>query len=158
MLKKLIKFFSILTILLIISDDKVKEIKYEIKTNKIIENSYEEDYITINYYKLLIKEGNEQEVLDNNFVYMLDNSDLNNIFLAGHNNNLVFNRIYKLKVNDIVYLNFNNKKYEYLVTERRYIKVNDVSIFNKNDSKNLILITCTNNNQKRYIVKCKIKK
>lgn len=96
MLKKLIKFFSILTILLIVSSQKINEIKYEIKVNNII-NKKEEDYISINNYKLLIKSGDEKEVLDNNFVYMLPNSDEKNIFLAGHNNKIVFNRIYNLK-------------------------------------------------------------
>lgn len=156
MLKKLIKFFSILTILLIVSSQKINEIKYEIKVNNII-NKKEEDYISINNYKLLIKSGDEKEVLDNNFVYMLPNSDENNIFLAGHNNKIVFNRIYNLKENDNIYLNINGNLQKYTVTEGRCIRVNDTKIFLKNDTKMVHLITCTNNNQKRYVVKCEKK-
>lgn len=156
MLKKLIKFFSILTILLIVSSQKINEIKYEIKVNNII-NKKEEDYISINNYKLLIKSGDEKEVLDNNFVYMLPNSDEKNIFLAGHNNKIVFNRIYNLKENDNIYLNINGNLQKYTVTERGCIRVNDTKIFLKNDTKMVHLITCTNNNQKRYVVKCEKK-
>ena len=157
MLKKLIKFFSILSILLIISNQKISEIRYEIKVNNIINNKKEEDYISINNYKLLIKRGDEKEVLDNNFVYMLPNSDSNNIFLAGHNNKIVFNRIYNLKENDDIYLNLKGDLQKYTVIERGCIRVNDTKIFLKNDTKMVHLITCTNNNQKRYVVKCEKK-
>lgn len=154
MLKKYLKLLCCIGILFSISYNKVLEINYTLKTKKdiILNREY---YMIINKDKLIIKKGDEQSILDNNYVYLMDISDKNHLYLAGHNNRLVFNRIYNLNIKDNIYIYMKNiEKYE--VTERRYIRVNDYSIYNKNDDeKNLFLITCTNNNQKRFIIICK---
>lgn len=153
MLKKITKIFCILTIFVISNRNVISEEVYELKTNKVLNSNNEEEYLQINDYKLLIKSGDEENILNKNLVYKLSNSQENNILLAGHNNNVVFNRIYRLKIGDEILLYSNNVKHTYTVMERRCIKVNDVSIYNnETNSKKLVLITCTNDNQKRFIV------
>ena len=44
----------------------------------------------------------------------------------------------------------NSKDYKYVVDKTKYIEVDDYDSLNNKDS--LTLITCTNNNQERYIV------
>lgn len=153
MLKNLIKVLCILTILVILNRNNISEEVYEIKISRILDSNNKEEYIQINNYKLLVKKGEEEEILNKNLVYKLPNSEDNNILLAGHNNNVVFNRIYDLKKGDKILLYSNNFKHIYRVTERRCIKANDYSIYsNKTTFKKLVLITCTSNNQKRFIV------
>lgn len=162
MLKNVIKTICILSFLLIINFNKINEVNYSIKTNEIINQEKELnntilDHISINNYNLLIKSGNEKDVLDSNLVYMMDNSILNNIFLAGHNSNIVFHRIYDLNVNDEVILYLNNNKYVYYVYSAKYINVDNYSIYKSETFNKLTLITCSKNNQKRYVVICKLK-
>lgn len=158
MLKKLIKIFCILTILVILNQNKIKETSYQIKINKIINQYKKENYIEINNYKLLIETGDEDEVLNKNLVYKLPYSTDNNVILAGHNNNVVFNRIYRLNKEDNILLYEDGIKHIYTVIERRCIKVNDYSIYsNKTTSKKMVLITCTKDNQKRFIVEAEEK-
>lgn len=153
MLKKITKIFCILTIFVISNRNVISEEVYEIKTNRVLNSNNEEEYLQINDYKLLIKSGDEENILNKNLVYKLLNSQENNILLAGHNNNVVFNRIYRLKKGDEILLYSNSVKHIYTVMERRCIKVNDVSIYNnETNTKKLVLITCTNDNQKRFIV------
>lgn len=133
-------------------------IKYH---NKII-NKIKDNHNTYNYYgyieipkyniKRLIKEGTTNQILDNNYVGKMNIDTPNLVLLAGHNINLVFHKIHYLKENDLVYLN--NEKYK--VISYKEIDVNDYSILNDfYNEKTLILMTCTKNQNKRYIVICK---
>ena len=122
-----------------------------------IENNNSTNYLRIydNYY--IVKSGIEKDVLDNNYVYYLNNSTSDNIFLAGHNSKVVFNILYRLNMSDEVIYHINNRDYVYEVINKEYIDVDDYSIFSKKNFSSLTLITCTYNNQKRYIVICRKK-
>lgn len=137
------------------------DINYHNKViNKIKDNhNYKEyySYIEIPKYniKRLIKEEVSADILDNNYVGKMNIDTPNLIILAGHNINLVFHKIHYLKENDLVY--FNDKKY--IVISYKEIDVNDYSILdNKYDIETLILMTCTKDQNKRYIVICEADK
>ena len=131
-----------------------------------------EDKINIKYdgyilipslnYKQLIKKGEYNEVLDNNLVLMISdkkviNNKYGNIILAGHNNKYVFNILYKLKDNDEIIISDFNNEYSYTVYKIMTVNIKDTYILdNVYDDKILTLITCTNNNQKRLVVICKL--
>ena len=153
MLKKIIRTLCIIIIMFTLNINKVNEINHEIKINRIIKEK-EEDYIEINKYRLLIKEEDEDKTLDDNLVYKLPISNEKRIFLAGHNNKLVFNRIYSLNENDEIIVSMNNKKYKYKFKEKRMVKVNALDIFTKIHETCLVLITCSNDNQYRLFVIC----
>lgn len=155
-IRKLIKFICILIFIIIINKSNIQKLVYEIKTEKIIEEKNYIDYIEILNQKMIIKKGNEKEILDSNYVYWMNNSKDNNIFLAGHNSKLVFNILYNLKINDRVYLYLNNKNLIYEVIDIKYINVDDYYIYNEKDYFSLTLITCSYTNQKRYIVICRL--
>lgn len=131
--------------------DNIINLKKEEKNEKV--NNIYEGYIYFPKfdYKNLIKVGSD--ALDENLVEMLEFSDKigeSNIILAGHNNRYVFNKIYYLDINDQIIISDFNTDYRYIVKETKYIKVDDYSIFNNKDS--LTLITCSSDNQQRYIV------
>lgn len=135
----------------------VKDIKLNEKIDNIINNKKEKElyegfiYIPKFDYKSLIK--SDESALDENLVLLpkfSDNIGENNIILAGHNNKYVFNKIYYLNEGDEIILSDFSIDYRYVVKETKYIKVDDYeSLYNDNS---LTLITCTNDNQERYIV------
>lgn len=138
----------------------IKEVKMKQKVDDIISITKEKGiydgylYIPRLNYKNIIKKG--EDSLNNNLIELLSFSDdigENNIILAGHNNRYVFNILYSLKNDDIIIVSDFVSDYKYVVKELKYIDVDDYSIFN--NEKSLTLITCTNNNQKRYIVVAK---
>ena len=134
----------------------INEIKIEEKVDEVITNKQRPEVEGILYipkldYKNIIKR--DKEALDDNNIEMLDFSDSiggNRIVLAGHNNRYVFNKLYYLDINDEIILSDYGKDYKYIIKETKYINTDDFSDFNKDNS--LILITCTYDNQKRYIV------
>lgn len=152
-----IKFLILVSLMVLFipvtSDIKLKKKVVDIiKQNKI--NSIYSGYIYIPKfkYKNLIKKGSD--TINNNLVELVDFSDElegNKIILAGHNNRQVFNKIYYLDIGDEIYISDFKSDYRYVVSGNKYIDVDDFSEFN-ND---LTLITCTNNNQERFIVKAK---
>ncbi len=113
-------------------------------------------------YKLLIKKGDYNGVLDSNLVLMINdrnvfNNEFGNIILAGHNNKYVFSKLYKLYKNDEIIISDFENTYSYIVEKRMYINIKDRSILdNVYDRKILTLITCTNNNQIRYVVRARL--
>lgn len=121
--------------------------------NEIKDNHIETDieYIEIPKYniKRIIKDSVKKDVLDNYYVgYMnIDNPNLK--VIAGHDVNLVFHKIHYLKENDLIYLNQD----KYKVIEYKEIDINDYSyLYKKYDKKTIMLITCTKDKNKRYIV------
>ena len=110
-------------------------------------------------HKNLISE--EKDSLDKNLVQMISkeetfNNDKGNIILAGHNNKYVFSNIYRLSINDEIIISDFNNTYSYIIYETKYINIKDKSILdNIYDKKILTLITCTNNNQIRFIIRGK---
>ena len=154
-IRKISKLLFLLTLFLLFIPN-VKEIKIKERVDTIInskkENKSYEGYIYIPRfnYRNIIKRGN---VLDDNLVELLSFSDEiggSNVILAGHNNRYVFNKLYNLKIGDEIVISDFSIDYNYIVTELKYIKVDDYSIFSNNDS--LTLITCSDNNQIRYVV------
>lgn len=159
LLKRIVKIFMLLSIFFIFIPI-TKEIKLNNKIDNIIISKQKENkdniykgylYIPKFKYKNIIKKDNS--ALDDNYIEMTNFSDDingNNIVLAGHNNKYVFNKIYYLRKGDELIIDSYNNKYKYIVDEYKYINVDDYNSLIKNNS--LILITCTNDNQERYIV------
>lgn len=155
MLKRIIKIFLVLSSFVFLIP-VAKEIKLKDKIDNIViskEKGIYKGYIYIPKfdYKNVIKK--DSSALDENLVLMTNFSDEiggNSIVLAGHNNRYVFNKIYYLNIGDEIIISNESKDYKYIVNKTKYIKVDDYDSLNNKDS--LTLITCTNNNQERYIV------
>ena len=165
MLKKIVSLILI-TISSFFIINNFKEVKdYDDNVDLLIEknniNRKYDGYISFKNKKWLIKYGDYNEILNQNLVLMISNnetleSEYGNIILAGHNNKYVFSNLYKLNKDDeIIVSDFN---YEYLF---KVYDISKVNIKNKNildnvyDKKILTLITCTSNNQIRYVVTAK---
>ena len=158
LLKKSFKILLIIS-LFIVFIPVSKELKIKIKTNNIINKEIVNEYLGYIYipkfdYKNVI--DNKDDTLDNNQVLLpsfSENIGDNKIILAGHNNRYVFNKIYNLDIDDQIIISDFNVDYSYKVKERKIIKVDDFSYFNEDNS--LYLMTCTDNNQERFIIKAK---
>ncbi len=164
------KFFSVFILAIVISFyfyNKKEYVQYEKNIDEIID-SYKikryDGYFSIPKYnyKRLIKSGNSKQILDSNNIFLLNNGgkiddEKTNIVLAGHNNKYVFSILYKLKDEDIIEIFYKDKLYSFKIYKRKIIDIKDTYILDniKND-KILTLITCTNNNQKRFIVLAKL--
>ena len=165
MLKKIVSLIliTISSFFIINNFNEVKD--YDDNVDLVIEknniNRKYDGYISFKNKKWLIRYGDYNEILNQNLVLMISNketleSEYGNIILAGHNNKYVFSNLYKLNKDDeIIVSDFN---YEYLF---KVYDISKVNIKNKNildnvyDKKILTLITCTSNNQIRYVVTAK---
>ncbi|MBR3116336.1 MAG: sortase [Bacilli bacterium] len=150
---KIIFFFSLLLLFIPVFKEKRLEEKIDNMLNDKKVKSIYEGYLFIPKfnYKNLIKR--DESALDENMIEMLNFSDNiggNNIVLAGHNNRYVFNKLYSLDIGDEIVLSDFGTDYKYKVSELKYIKVDDFKELEKDNS--LVLITCTYDNQKRFIV------
>lgn len=121
--------------------------------NKIKDNHIEKniDYIEIPKYniKRIIKDNACYKVLDNYYVGYVKNDNKKLTIIAGHDVNIVFHKIRYLRKNDLIYVNDNS----YIVYDYKEINVNDYSYINKQyNKKTIMLITCTKEKNKRYIV------
>jgi LPXTG-site transpeptidase (sortase) family protein len=158
LLKKLIKIFLFISVFMFFIP-VAKEVSIKTKLEKVIKNNNVDNiysgiiYIPKFDYKSLIKEGDD--TLDENLVMITSFSDDINgekIILAGHNNRYVFNKLYNLDIDDQIIISDFSIDYNYKVKETKIIKVDDFSYFNE---EGLYLITCTSNNQERFIIKAK---
>lgn len=158
----IILFIVIFTLFL---NKKILEIKDITYQNKVIANIFDdyntkfEGYIEIPKYKIkrLIKNGTNKKILDKNYVGLMDVENDNLTVLAGHNINLVFHKIHYLKKGDYIYLNNYNRSEKYKVYKILEVNINDYQYFYKKYSiKTLMLITCTKEDNKRFIVLAKI--
>ena len=165
MLKKIVSLI-IITISSFFIINNFKEVKdYDDNVDLLIEknniNRKYDGYISFKNKKWLIKYGDYNEILNQNLVLMISNketleSEYGNIILAGHNNKYVFSNLYKLNKDDEIIVS--DFKYEYLF---KVYDISKVNIKNKSildnvyDKKILTLITCTSNNQIRYVVTAK---
>ena len=79
-----------------------------------------------------------------------------NLILAGHSGTgwkAFFNDLYKLNVNDELYVDYKNKKYTYKITNiYKQEKVGTVAIYRDYDKTTLTLITCTNFDSKTQTI------
>lgn len=155
-IRKIVKIVFFVSLLLLFVPT-FKEIELEQKVDSMMNdkklNSIYEGYLYIPKfnYKNFIKK--DESALDENNIEMLNFSDNiggNNIVLAGHNNRYVFNKLYSLDIGDEMILSDFGTDYKYVVEEFKYIKVDDFKELVRDNS--LVLITCTYDNQKRFIV------
>ncbi len=90
--------------------------------------------------------------------------EIGNVFITGHSSyywwskgqyNTVFSILDKLVVGDVIYVNYNHRRYTYKVYETKVVSPRDTSVLQQGDSSILTLMTCTpvGTNYKRLIVK-----
>ena len=89
-----------------------------------------------------------------------DINTVGNLCIVGHNyeNEEFFGRINELELNDKVYLTTNKgEKFEYLVYDKYEVNEKDLSCTSQETNGNIevTLITCTNVDNKRLVVKCR---
>ena len=165
MLKKIVSLILI-TISSFFIINNFKEVKdYDDNVDLLIEknniNRKYDGYISFKNKKWLIKNGDYNEILNQNLVLMISNketleSKYGNIILAGHNNKYVFSNLYKLNKDDEIIVSDFNYEYLFKVYDISKVNINNKSILdNVYDKKILTLITCTSNNQIRYVVTAK---
>lgn len=165
MLKKIVSLILI-TISSFFIINNFKEVKdYDDNVDLLIEknniNRKYDGYISFKNKKWLIKYGDYNEILNQNLVLMISNketleSEYGNIILAGHNNKYVFSNLYKLNIDDEIIVSDFNYEYLFKVYDISKVNIKNKSILdNVYDKKILTLITCTSNNQIRYVVTAK---
>ena len=165
MLKKIVSLILI-TISSFFIINNFKEVKdYNNNVDLLIEknniNRKYDGYISFKNKKWLIKYGDYNEILNQNLVLMISNketleSEYGNIILAGHNNKYVFSNLYKLNKDDEIIVSDFNYEYLFKVYDISKVNIKNKSILdNAYDKKILTLITCTSNNQIRYVVTAK---
>ena len=165
MLKKIVSLILI-TISSFFIINNFKEVKdYDDNVDLLIEknniNRKYDGYISFKNKKWLIKYGDYNEILNQNLVLMISNnetleSEYGNIILAGHNNKYVFSNFYKLNKDDEIIVSDFNYEYLFKVYDISKVNIKNKSILdNVYDKKILTLITCTSNNQIRYVVTAK---
>ena len=165
MLKKIVSLILV-TISSFFIINNFKEVKdYDDNVDLLIEknniNRKYDGYISFKNKKWLIKYGDYNEILNQNLVLMISNketleSEYGNIILAGHNNKYVFSNLYKLNKDDEIIVSDFNYEYLFKVYDISKINIKNKSILdNVYDKKILTLITCTSNNQIRYVVTAK---
>lgn len=165
MLKKIVSLILI-TISSFFIINNFKEVKnYDDNVDLLIEknniNRKYDGYISFKNKKWLIKYGDYNEILNQNLVLMISDketleSEYGNIILAGHNNKYVFSNLYKLNKDDEIIVSDFNYEYLFKVYDISKVNIKNKSILdNVYDKKILTLITCTSNNQIRYVVTAK---
>lgn len=165
MLKKIVSLILI-TISSFFIINNFKEVKdYDDNVDLLIEknniNRKYDGYISFKNKKWLIKNGDYNEILNQNLILMISNketleSEYGNIILAGHNNKYVFSNLYKLNKDDEIIVSDFNYEYLFKVYDISKVNIKNKSILdNVYDKKILTLITCTSNNQIRYVVTAK---
>lgn len=87
-------------------------------------------------------------------------NEIGNVTLAGHNNlnGTMFGKIKKLEEGDIIELtDIQNVKLKYKVFKTYVIDPNDITCIlpEQEDTREITLITCTNGNKNRFIVKAR---
>lgn len=165
MLKKIVSliFITISSFFIINNFKEVKD--YDDNVDLLIEknniNRKYDGYISFKNKKWLIRYGDYNEILNQNLVLMISNketleSEYGNIILAGHNNKYVFSNLYKLNKDDEIIVSDFNYEYLFKVYDISKVNIKNKSILdNVYDKKILTLITCTSNNQIRYVVTAK---
>jgi len=130
----------------------------------------------VNYYAVLeipkinLKKGlYEKNSYMNNVnrsVYILKESvfpneqEISNIYLASHSGNSkvsYFKNLYKVNINDYIYLFFNGNKYIYEVYDKYEIDKKGLLHINKTDKSNITLITCKVGTDKQYVFNAELK-
>ena len=120
-------------------------------------------YLTIpkiNFTKGFLDYRSEDNNLDYNLLVINGSSyptkKKGNLIIAGHSGtawNSFFNDLYQLEENDTCYINYKNKKYNY-VLKKIYLqqKIGKIAIYRDGNKTTLTLITCTNNDSETQTV------
>ena len=147
-----------------LENDEVKEeIVSEIKEDK------EDYYGILEIPKIKLKEGFYNKNSKNNNINksvtilkesIMPEKDNSIVYLAAHSGNghlAYFKDLNKLKIEDMIYLNYNKKSYTYTIVDIYELeKVGDITI-NRNIHDNyLILTTCSNNKNMQLVVVSKL--
>lgn len=139
------------------------------KVEKIVNEENEEYYGIIEIPSIKLKEGFYRKNSINNNINksvtilkesVMPDKDNSIVYLAAHSGNghlAYFKDLYKLKIEDMIYLNYNKKNYTYTIVDIYELdKVGNISI-NRNIHDNyLILTTCSNNKNKQLVVVSKL--
>ena len=93
-------------------------------------------------------------------LYGPDPNQVGNLCIASHNydNNKFFSNINKLSLGDSIYIyDLNNNFLIYTIYDKFEVLINDTSILNQEtqNKKEITLITCNNQNKRRFILKAK---
>lgn len=104
--------------------------------------------------------GNRYNSVDYNVTVIngstLPNVENNNLILAAHSGNCsicYFENLYKLKLGDIAYINYDKKKYTYKIVDIYEVeKDGTVAIYRDYNKNCLTLITCTRNSNTKQTV------
>ena len=141
-----------------ISDNPISKIDKQIKGNKVV-GIIKIPKIELEYPVL---ENTSKESLNLSITKFWGNeiNEIGNVTLAGHNNlnGTMFGKIKKLEVGDIIELtDIQNVTLKYEIFKTYVIDPNDISCISpeQEDTRELTLITCTNGNKNRLIVKAR---
>lgn len=154
--------------------EQIKETNVEDSSNKIENSSKEEvkkNQNVVNYIAILripkinLKRGlvdKESKYNDIKYNIMIHEKSTypdsvgGNVILLAHSGNSTvsyFKNLYKLKLDDIIYLDYNNKTYKYKLVNIYDIEKNGKALIKKDVSKSTItLITCRANTNKQIVL------
>ena len=142
-------------------EENTEKITYgEAKNNlRLVDSVLEIDKIDIFYPVIREMTMDNLKIAPTKF-YGPDANEIGNYCIVGHNyhSEAHFSRLKELEINDIVYLtDKKGKKVEYIVYQKYEINPDDLSCLSQNngDIREVTLITCTNDSQRRLVVKCK---
>ena len=145
------------------NDDVQDKQEVEIKQEETKKN--EINYVAvieipkISLKKGLVDKNDRLNDVDRN-IEILKESDMpttknGNFILASHSGNSsisYFKNLYKLNINDIVYVYYNNKTYTYKVVNKYEIEKTGKAIIKRNkNTKSLTLITCKRGTNKQFV-------
>lgn len=140
------------------SDEPIKEINQEIQGHKVV-GIIKIPKIELEYP---ILETTSKETLNLSITKFWGNqiNEIGNISLAGHNNlnGTMFGKTKKLEVGDIIELtDMQNVTLKYKIFKMYVIDPNDISCIlpEQEGTREVTLITCTNGNKNRLIVKAR---
>lgn len=172
-LRKILKYSSIVLILLSVllcTYFYVKKEFYLKKEHKlIVENKRKNQiYTKVPYIEIpslgiskILEKDARQEILDRyQVVIWNDQKDLykiRHLILAGHNVKNVFGPLHRIEKGALIYIYYKDQKDIYEVVEAKEISITETEYLEETSTKYLSLITCTENNQVRWLVKAKIK-
>ncbi len=152
-------FYSIINSFFYFLNNNNQIIKQINSINKIKNQKYTTiPYIEIpdfNFERIIIKTTNlvkENKTYIGIFNKEKEIDKINHLVLAGHNTKSVFGFLPKLNQNNLIYIYYKDKKYTYKIMYTKIISVKDMYILNEKGDY-LTLITCTNDDQKRFIVR-----
>jgi len=144
------------------NEDIAKQISEETEEKQPIEetesSTYTDEYIgyltipKINLHKGFVDKRSKENDVEKNIMVVegsnYPDTDKGNFIIAGHSGTgwkAFFNDLYKLTIEDIVYVTYKGKKYTYKITNiYKQEKTGKIAIYRNYDKTTLTLVTCTN--------------